>query len=154
MKYRQNQPYGCGLYAVANALDLDDFVTEERLEISKGGNNTGQLSRWLQQDGHPYYIDVLYWNYTAKALPHSATLYHPVGDGAIFPILLNVNVTNEKTHLAAGKIDTGKILHLHDSLRPEVVQTTLRKVNKLYLRVFGLYTFNDINTSEYIVLKP
>ncbi len=38
IKYKQNQPYGCGLCAVANACNLDNFITEERLEKSKTGN--------------------------------------------------------------------------------------------------------------------
>lgn len=36
-KYIQKTPYGCGMYAVANALNLPNFVTEERLEKSKNG---------------------------------------------------------------------------------------------------------------------
>ena len=35
MKHKQKQPYGCGLYAVANACNLDNFITDERLEKSK-----------------------------------------------------------------------------------------------------------------------
>ena len=41
MKHKQKQPYGCGLYAVANACNLDNFITEERLEKSKNGNVIG-----------------------------------------------------------------------------------------------------------------
>jgi hypothetical protein len=40
---KQKQPYGCGLYAVANACNLKNFITEERLEASKKGNVIGQL---------------------------------------------------------------------------------------------------------------
>ena len=49
MKHKQKQPYGCGLYAVANACDLDNFITDERLEKSKNGNVIGQLSKWMQE---------------------------------------------------------------------------------------------------------
>lgn len=56
IKYKQNQPYGCGLYAVANACNLDNFITEERLEKSKTGNVIGQLSKWMQDDGHPFIL--------------------------------------------------------------------------------------------------
>lgn len=41
MKHKQKQPYGCGLYAVANACNLDNFITPERLEKSKSGNVIG-----------------------------------------------------------------------------------------------------------------
>jgi hypothetical protein len=37
MKHKQKQPWGCGLYAVANTCNLDNFITEERLEKSKTG---------------------------------------------------------------------------------------------------------------------
>jgi len=39
-----------------NACNLDNFITEDRLEKSKTGNNIGQLSAWMQEDGNPDYI--------------------------------------------------------------------------------------------------
>ena len=48
MKYKQDNPWGCGMYAVANACKLDNFVTDSRLQESKEhGNRIGQLSKWL-----------------------------------------------------------------------------------------------------------
>lgn len=74
----QNQPYGCGLYAVANALNLDGFVTEERLESSKNGVSTRMLSKWLEEDGHNFYIGELYYNLLGKRMPDSAMHYIPI----------------------------------------------------------------------------
>ena len=34
---KQKQPYGCGLYAVANVFGLNDFVTNERLKLCDNG---------------------------------------------------------------------------------------------------------------------
>lgn len=34
---KQSTKYGCGMYAVANACNMPDFVTPDRLEASKGG---------------------------------------------------------------------------------------------------------------------
>ena len=96
MKYKQKQPYGCGLYAVANACNLENFITEERLEASKKGNVIGQLSKWMQEDGHPFYIDTLYYNHVGKKLPASALEYVPKGEGVNFlPILINVRFSDE-----------------------------------------------------------
>jgi len=39
---KQEKGYGCGLYAVANVLDLKDFITPQRLEKSKKGK------RWME----------------------------------------------------------------------------------------------------------
>jgi len=84
MKHKQKQPYGCGLYAAANACNLDNFITDERLEKSKNGNVIGQLSKWMQDDGHQFYIDSLYYNHVGKKLPTSALYYKPVGEGLGF----------------------------------------------------------------------
>lgn len=42
---KQEKGYGCGLYAVANVLDLKDFITPQRLEKSKKG--VGSVRSWI-----------------------------------------------------------------------------------------------------------
>lgn len=46
---KQEKGYGCGLYAVANVLDLKDFITPQRLEKSKKGVTRFELSKYLQE---------------------------------------------------------------------------------------------------------
>ena len=154
MKHKQKQPWGCGLYAVANACNLDDFVTEERLEISKNGNVIGQLSKWMQDDGLPFYIDTLYYNHTGKNLPQSALSYHPIGESVEFlPVLINVQLSEEgKRHMVGGKIDKEQNLYLYDSLDEEMQVTTLSKVNKKYYRVFGLFIFMSVENGDYVFI--
>ena len=154
MKYKQKKSYGCGLYAIANACNLDNFITEERLEQSKGGNNIGQLSKWLQEDGLSFYIDLLYYNHLGKKLPRTALNYKPEGDNVIsWPILLSVRSCEScKNHLIGGRIDKEGILYLYDSLKDDVIETTLAKVNKMYHNVYGLYLFLTIDGGNNIFL--
>lgn len=154
MKYKQKQPYGCGLYAVANACNLDGFITEERLEKSKGGNVIGQLSKWMQEDGNPFYIDTLYYNHVGKKLPSTALGYRPIGEEINFlPILINVRFSDEgKNHLIGGKISKDGVLFLYDSLKEEMIETTLSKVNKMYHHVYGLHLFMAVDDGSYVFI--
>lgn len=151
---KQNQPYGCGLYAVANACNLPNFITEERLEISKKGNNIGQLSKWLQEDAIPYYIEVLFYDHVGVKLPESALEYHPSGETVtLLPILLNVRYSKDgKNHLIGGKIDKDKNLYLYDSLKEEMQTTTLKEVNTMYEYVYGLFVFGSLNDEGYVFI--
>ena len=114
---KQKRGYGCGLYAVSNALNLDNFITDDRLEKSKRGNVLGQLSKWMQDDGNPFCIDSLYYNHEGKRLPNSALHYKPI-DNPLLPVLINVQFSdNGKRHLIGGKIDRENNLYLYDSLK-------------------------------------
>jgi hypothetical protein len=154
MKYKQTQPYGCGLYAVANACNLDNFITPDRLEKSKIGNTIGQLSKWIQEDGMPYCIDALYYNHVGKKLPVSALGYKPVGEDLNFlPVLINVRYSdNGKNHLIGGKISKDGILYLYDSLKREMIETTLKKVNNMYHHVYGLFILMSVETGDYVFI--
>lgn len=153
MKHKQKQGYGCGLYAVANAINLDSFINKERLEISKKGNLIGQLSKWMQEDGMPYYIETLYYNHQGKKLPNSALKYAPSGDTVNFlPILLNVRSNNGINHLVGGKISKSGVLYLYDSLKEDVIETTLSKVNRMYHNVYGLFIFMSVDNGDYVFI--
>ena len=154
MKHKQKTGYGCGLYAVANACNLDDFITDERLEKSKNGNVIGQLSKWMQDDGKPFYIDTLYYNHAGKRLPNSAIHYKPDGEGLnLLPILLNVRYSDDgKNHLVGGKISKDGTLYLYDSLKDNMIETTLAKANRMYRNVYGLFLFMGVETGDYVFI--
>jgi hypothetical protein len=154
MKYKQKQPWGCGLYAVANACNLDNFVTTERLELSKNGNFIGQLSKWMQDDGHPFYIDVLYYDHNGIKLPDSALHYIPVGEGIHFlPVLINCRFSDKgKNHLVGGKIDQNGKLYLYDSLKEDIIETTLKDINNMYHHVYGLFIFLGVENGKYVFI--
>lgn len=151
---KQVNPWGCGLYAVANALALDNFVTNDRLERSKYGNTVGQLSRWLQDDGFGLCIDSLYYNYLGKKLPSTALAYRPSHGGFLVPVLLNVRFSdNGKNHMVGGVIENDGTFHLYDSLKDGVCITTLKKVNTMYHNVYGLFVFVGVETGDYVYLQ-
>ncbi len=160
---KQTTPSGCGLYAVANALNMPDFITTERLEESKKGNNIGQLSRWLDEDawlydGFQYYIDAIYYNHFGQSLASSCFRLRPKridpnADQLLLPILLLVRFSeNGKNHMIGGHINEAGILTLFDSLKQEPEKTTLAKVNRTYYHVYGLFIFHHYSDGSYLFL--
>lgn len=148
----QKNGYGCGLYAVANALNLKNFVTDERLEDSKNGIGNGKLNKLLFEDGFDIFIDVIYLDSQQNSLPENWCKLYSEKQGEILPILIQCKI-NEKFHLMGAKLlnEAGKI-ELFDSLKTESIFCTLSDVNKMYENVFGIYSFNKIENSEYIAL--
>lgn len=152
---KQTKHWGCGLYAVANACNLPNFVTDERLEKSReNGNTIGQLSKWIQDDGLPFYIDVLYYNHVGKKLPACAMDYRPNGDDVNFlPVLMTVRFCdNGKNHMIGGKIDKNGKLYLYDSLKEEIIETSLKKINKMYHNIYGLYILMGVDNGQYVFI--
>lgn len=154
MRYIQDQPYGCGLYAVSNALNIYNFLTDERLNESKTGNVIGQLSKWMQDDGMNMYIDALYYDHLGEKLPESAFGYVPIGeDGIMMPILLNVRLSEGGlNHMVGGRISKNGTLHLYDSLKLDMIVTKLSEVNNLYHNVYGLFIFMDLKDGSYVFI--
>ena len=151
IKNTQNTPFGCGMYAVANALNLNNYSTNERLLESKQGNLIPKLTKWLIEDGQNLGIDVLYYNHKGGKLPDNATDYVPLGEDVnLLPVLLAVRFSeNGLNHMIGGKIDKNGILYIYDSMKENIIQTNLKEVNDLYYEVYGLYLFLDIDNGSY-----
>lgn len=154
IKHKQKDPWGCGVYAVANAGNLDTFPTESRILDSKSGNNIGQLSDWLKEDGYSFYIDALYYSSIQEKLPDIECSYIPIGENIVcIPILILVKLSeNGKQHMVAGKIDKSGVLWLSDSLKDTIIKTTLKEMNDLYHSVFGIYTFVDRKSGKHLFI--
>jgi hypothetical protein len=152
----QEDGYGCGLYSVSNALNLKNFVTLERLEISKKGNTNGQLSKWLQEDGLDISIDSFYYDHVGESLPDTHLYYYPEQEGVYLPLLINVKLSEEgKRHLVACLINKNGDMFLMDSLKKEVVKAKLCDINNMYHSVFGLFVFMYNSDGNYVTLsKP
>lgn len=149
---KQSQAFGCGMYAVANALNLDNFATPERLELSKGGNRIGQLSKWLQEDGLDLYVEVFWYHHHGKKLPADFFNYN-VTDAAAMPLLFNVRFSDEgKNHLIAAKLMANGTLLIQDSLQSEPIWTTMSEVNNLYHTVYGIFCFANCSTGNFTFL--
>lgn len=151
--YKQLQPYGCGLFAVANALNLgDDFVTEERFAASKGnGNLTGMLDRWLQESGKPFYMQPIFYDTTATKLPKHHVEYKPSGEKVVaLPMVLCVRLSDEGLwHMVGVNVYPNGTAMLYDSLKSEPIQSTLAEINEMYESVFGLFVFCSVETGDY-----
>ncbi len=152
---RQTTGYGCGMYAVANALDSLGFVTDRRLEASKTGNTIPQLNRWLAEDWEPYGLDVLYYDHFGEKLPDAHLSYKTDTAGALLPILLEVESSNKISHMVGGRLDhEGKLL-LMDSLEKFPRLTTLKYVNdNVYSKVRGVFAFTYLDGGQWMVLQP
>lgn len=152
---RQSTPFGCGMYAVANALNLNNYATNERLIESKQGNLISKLTKWLIEDGQNLGVDILYYNHKGGKLPEDAMDYVPIGEDVnLLPVMLAVRFSDESlNHMVAGKVDKSGTLFLYDSMKENVIKTTLREVNNLYHEVYGLYLFLDIDNGSYAFIK-
>lgn len=148
----QEHGYGCGMYAVANVLNIPDFVTPERLEASKAGNNIGQLTNWLFQDKHEYWIDTL--KYTSKliTLP-SIEMKEPSSEGIYWPALISIQATRKKNHMIGIKVHnggrSGQTVEVCDSLLDEPFYLEDWKALKAYYpKVYGLFSFRDFYNKD------
>ena len=155
MKYqnfRQRQPYGCGLYALANAIQDKSIVTDERIENSKNGNNIGQLNKWLIESGYDLFLDPLYFTCIGDRLPDDICSIVPIGDNVIsLPVLIDLQYSDKGLmHMVAGEITVDGKLTVIDSLKDEEYTTTLKEFNEQYFRCFGLWHFRGI-TDGYIL---
>lgn len=138
---KQENGYGCGLYAIANIFQDKTFITDTRLEESKKGNNTGQLNKWLLEYGKELFLEPFYYNSTGKRLPKWVCSIKPTGEDVFsFPILIDVQFSKKsKTHFIAAEITTNGDLIVIDSLKDEPYITTLAAFNKSHYRVYGVW---------------
>lgn len=152
---RQTTGYGCGMYAVANALNLPHFVNSDRLEASKQGNSISQLTKWLLEDWHPFGLDVLFYDHFGNKLPDEHLHTRTDTEGAELPILLQVKSTNDIAHMVGGRLYHDGRLLLMDSLQKFPHLTTLQEVNeKLYKEVNGIFAFTYWDNGQWVVINP
>lgn len=160
IKHKQKTPYGCGMYAVANALNIDNFITEERLEQSKSGNTMYQLNKWLEESGYAYNIECMYFTVSQNkeslhgiVLPKEINFYSD-SETKILPLLLNVKKTaSSRNHLIAGCL-THQHLILIDSLKEETQVIKWEEINQHYDFCYGVWMFQSQETlSGYICFE-
>ena len=138
---KQENAYGCGLYAIANIFQDESFITPARLDESKNGNHTGQLNRWLLEYGQELYLEPFYFNSNGKRLPKWACDMKPDGENIVsLPIFIDIQKTkNSKTHFVAAEITADGKLIVIDSLKDEPYITTIEQYNNDNYRVFGVW---------------
>jgi hypothetical protein len=147
----QKNGYGCGLYAVANALGLDDFVTPERLEESKNGNNIMQLNKWLQDDGHRFrMLPPYYGNDVRFKTPPLKISFENCVNPVYYPVPIVAAVKNRpKNRLFAVHIYKNLTLHVYDSLKNEPEYfLSWDAFGEKYPRIAALKIFKDFDNKE------
>lgn len=151
--FKQENGYGCGLYALANVFQDKSFITDKRIEESKNGNNTGQLNKWLLEHGKDLFLEPFYYNSTGKRLPKWVCGIKPFGEDVIsIPILIDVQFSKKsKTHFIAAEITTNGTLFVIDSLKNEPYITTLSEFNKSYFRVYGVWHLSSYSEEGYFM---
>jgi len=139
--FKQNQAYGCGLYAIANIFQDESFLTEERLLESKNGNYTGQLNKWLIEEGKEYFLEPFYFDVLGDKLPDwVCNMKLSEEEGFSIPILIDVQFTRDsKTHFVAAELTFAGDLIVMDSCKDAPYITTLNQFNCEHHRVYGVW---------------
>ena len=147
--FKQNQPYGCGMYAVANTCNLQTYVTDQRLEESKGSNNIGQLSKWMQEDGLELFVDPLYINYQGSKLPNDLMELKADDKTKQLPLLLHIQESEQSlSHMIGLRLDEEGLVYLIDSRKDEIVITNMYDLNDRYWKIYGIYVFALLDGSS------
>ena len=120
MHLKQENKYGCGLYAIANALQYKQIITEERIELSKEGNNIGQLNKWLIEDNLDVWVSVLKYDFENIIeifdLKPKFDKFEQSESISFVPFMIVIRSTNYKNHaLGCRYMKNGNII-VHDSL--------------------------------------
>jgi len=115
--FKQEFGYGCGLYAIANALQDKSIITENRIAWSENGNNVGQLNRWLEQSDYDCWIGVIRYN-NQEPIEIFDLVPDFDSDGRIlwFPFLVVITSSQEKNHMLGCRYMRDNSIIVHDSL--------------------------------------
>lgn len=119
--FKQPGNYGCGLYSLANVIQDDRVINEERMALSVEGNNPGQLTQWLCESGLKAYIQTLSYN---NGRVVSLFDLDPQFDGEYdnvlwYPFFITVKSSAEKTHMIGCRHMRDGSIIVHDSLMDE-----------------------------------
>lgn len=155
VNYQQSEPFGCGLYSVANVLNLNNFVTEERKELSKKGNNIPQLTKWLIEDGFEVGLDLFFYNHFGKELPQECLdLKVDEQFTALMPVLFQVQYSEKSLpHLIGGLLNNRGDVEIFDSYKPQTYKIKLKEIHKGFYSVSGMFAFIDLDTNDWLFLN-
>ena len=149
---RQENGYGCGVYAVANALNMKEFVTSERLEASKeNGNNFAQLNKWLLEEGKNFQIQVKYFKDGVQfRTPRLKVFYEGADDLICVPALVTYNTPRcKRNHMIALSCYPDGTLHVFDSCKSEpdyyLSWDDFREHYKRIISLSGFVSFENEN---------
>ena len=117
MHLKQKENYGCGVYSIANALQYEDFITDEKLQLSTNGNNVGQLSNWLHESAIQGFLScVIYNNDEVIDIFDLKPTFIEDCENQWVPFFITIKTNSEMNHrIGCRYMKDGKIV-VHDSL--------------------------------------
>jgi len=148
---KQEFGYGCGLISVANALSMNEFVTEARIEASKDGNNIMQLNKWLLDDGKDFQIQVLYFrNEVQFKTPKLKINFDSCPNIRYYPILITVKIPRcPKNHMIALHYNADETISVLDSCEKDAVTfQAWDDFRNKYPRILSLEVFKNFDNKE------
>ena len=152
MMLKQENGYGCGLYAVANALNYPNFVTDERIELSKTGNNVAQLTRWLYEDGYDIFIFTERIDGRYVEMPKFSWSLRE--EDSHIPFLVNLYATQENNHLIALRGYADQSIDIIDSCENDMVRVSgIDNISQMYPKILSVYSFRDSMLNSITILK-
>lgn len=135
IRYRQLQPYGCGLYSIANLfVNVEDnsIYNDTKLEESKNGNTMYQLNQWINH--LKLFVEPVYYNSfeyldPEHRLPKSTFDMRTDEEGAYLPMLFEGKRTEKsKYHLVSALVDYNGAILVYDSLLLSPYWTSFEKL--------------------------
>lgn len=149
-KFQQNGKYGCGLFSVANAFNMGEFITPPRVRESINGNNIFQLSTWLIEDSKNMYISPFYATCFDQPLSKELTgLYNM--DGQHTPLLISgMYKRGQLQHMVCAMLDSKSILTILDSYTGIVTEIPFSNIETFFEVVNGIYGFVDNTSHDFI----
>lgn len=152
--FTQTDGYGCGLYAVANMLKEESFITETRLEISKKRMSVEQLNKFLLIDDKDMHLAPIYFNMLGGTIPSKIikTLEIKSSDPEyklFIPIFISFDKTkNSKSHFVYASIDEFGNILVYDSLNKKAIFADINSYLKSLHKVYGIWVPFSYSTSE------
>jgi len=153
IRFKQSQPYGCGVYAIANVLNDETFITNQRIKVSKKGNNLHQLNQWMIKDKKGFIIEPIYLNLVTslQPIPPKGIDFRPFDNSHVFPFILDVAHSEMgKKHLIGGLAKINGVVILMDSLKEYQFETTWEQLlsGAVYNFIIGIYGFSPKSISK------
>jgi len=147
----QDQGYGCGLIAVAHALQIPDFYTEKRLAKSEKGNNIIQLNDWLREDGINFEPGYIFVDLLQNTIPPIFLNFDDWKDDYHAALILDVVVKegNKGSHLIGAHLYKDMTIDLFDGYKDKPIRTRLNRVCEYYYSFFGISSFIHIKTRKW-----
>ncbi len=146
---QQSTPYGSGLFAVANAIEMPEFLRPERMEYAKLGLTFFDLSTFLFQDtGGQMILDPFWVDYRKGCRPPKwvREMRFPLDKqtGYVPMVFGTIRKGANSVHMVSGRIQPDDTFVLFDSLEGSpTVLNNLGDIIPKYQSVFAAYSVFD-----------